>query len=219
MFDPTPLYEAVLTGQATSARDVTGRALLAGLTPEDLLDRCLIPAMDEVGRRYECSDYFVPELLIASRAMKAALEVLRPALVAAGGRHAGRVAIGTVKGDLHDIGKSVVSAMLEGGGFDVLDLGMDVTSARFVAVARRADVAIVAMSCLLTTTMPAMRQVIAALAESGLRDRVKVIVGGAPVTEDYAAQIGADGFAPTAASAVALVRRLVAAPAGPLNSW
>lgn len=208
MFDTTPLYEAVVTGQAIAAREVTERALAAGSRAEELVDGCLIPAIDEVGRRYECSDYFVPELLIAARAMKAALEALRPSLASRGALPAGRVAIGTVKGDLHDIGKTLVSAMLEGGGFEVIDLGMDVTANRFVEAARSGRFTILAMSCLLTTTMPAMRQVIGALHDAGLRSRVKVIVGGAPVTERFATEIGADGYAPSAASAVGLARRL-----------
>jgi len=211
MFDASPLYEAVVSGQAVPARALTEQALASGMDPKEVVDRYLIPAMDEVGRRFECNDYFVPELLIAARAMKASLELLRPALSARGAQPVGRVAIGTVKGDLHDIGKNLVSAMLEGGGFEIVDLGVDVTAQRFVDAAATADVAIVALSALLTTTMPTMKQVVAELERAGLRDRVKVMIGGAPITQKYADEIGADGFADSAASAVPLARRLVGA--------
>ena len=167
MFDPSPLFDAVVTGQAVPARALTEQALVSGLAPRELVDRCLIPAMDEVGRRFECNDYFVPELLIAARAMKASLKLLRPALAACGTRPVGRVAIGTVKGDLHDIGKNLVAAMLEGGGFEVVDLGVDVTAQRFVNAAASADVGVIALSALLTTTMPTMKQVVAELEKRG----------------------------------------------------
>jgi len=211
MFDASPLYEAVVSGQAVPARALTEQALASGIDPKEVVDRYLIPAMDEVGRRFECNDYFVPELLIAARAMKASLELLRPALSARGAQPVGRVAIGTVKGDLHDIGKNLVSAMLEGGGFEIVDLGVDVTAQRFVDAAATAGVAIIALSALLTTTMPTMKQVVAELERAGLRDRVKVMIGGAPITQKYADEIGADGFADSAASAVPLARRLVGA--------
>ena len=211
MFDPSPLFEAVVTGQAVPARSLTEQALASGLEPREIVDRCLIPAMDEVGRRFECNDYFVPELLIAARAMKASLELLRPALAACGIEPVGRVAIGTVKGDLHDIGKNLVAAMLEGGGFEVVDLGVDVTPERFVTSAASDQVGVIALSALLTTTMPTMKQVVAGLEKAGLRDRVKVMIGGAPITQRYADEIGADGFADSAASAVPLARRLVGA--------
>ena len=211
MFDASPLYEAVVSGQAVPARALTEQALASGIDPKEVVDRYLIPAMDEVGRRFECNDYFVPELLIAARAMKASLELLRPALSARGAQPVGRVAIGTVKGDLHDIGKNLVSAMLEGGGFEIVDLGVDVTAQRFVDAAATAGVAIIALSALLTTTMPTMKQVVAELERVGLRDRVKVMIGGAPITQKYADEIGADGFADSAASAVPLARRLVGA--------
>jgi len=211
MFDVSPLFEAVVSGQAVPARALTEQALASGMDPKEVVDRYLIPAMDEVGRRFECNDYFVPELLIAARAMKASLELLRPALSARGAQPVGRVAIGTVKGDLHDIGKNLVSAMLEGGGFEIVDLGVDVTAQRFVDAAATADVAIIALSALLTTTMPTMKQVVAELERVGLRDRVKVMIGGAPITQKYADEIGADGFADSAASAVPLARRLVGA--------
>jgi 5-methyltetrahydrofolate--homocysteine methyltransferase len=209
MFDPTPLYEAILGGQAQAARSITEGALASGIAPQELVDRAMIPAMDEVGRRFESCEYFVPELLISARAMKAALGILRPLLAEQGSEPAGRLAIGTVRGDLHDIGKSLVSAMLEGAGFDVVDLGVDVPAERFIEAVTSKNVSIVALSALLTTTMPAMKTVVDGLVSAGIRDRVKVMVGGAPVTEQYAREVGADGYAPTAAGAVTLARKLV----------
>lgn len=209
MFDPMPLYEAILGGQAQAARTTTEQALAAGAEPQDVVDRAMIPAMDEVGRRFENCEYFVPELLISARAMKAALGLLRPRLASQGAKPTGRLAIGTVRGDLHDIGKTLVGAMLEGGGFDVVDLGVDVPPERFVEAVTTTGVSIVALSALLTTTMPAMKAVVEGLTRAGVRDRVKVMVGGAPVTEHYAEEVGADGYAPTAAGAVILARKLL----------
>jgi methanogenic corrinoid protein MtbC1 len=171
----------------------------------------MIPAMAEVGRRFEQGEYFVPELLIAARAMKGALEILRPLLTARGIAPVGRVVIGTVKGDLHDIGKGLVGSMLEGGGFEVVDLGVDVPPDRFVAAARQTAADIIAVSALLTTTMLGMRGVVEVLERDGLRSRFKVIVGGAPVTRQFAQSIGADGYSDTAGGAVALARQLVGA--------
>ncbi|MBE3072052.1 MAG: corrinoid protein [Acidobacteria bacterium] len=211
MYDSQPLFEAILGGQAPLARTLTEQALAAGVDPQDVIDRSMIPAMDEVGRRFENCEYFVPELLISARAMKAALGLLRPRLAVQGAKPAGRVAIGTVRGDLHDIGKSLVGAMLEGSGFEVTDLGVDVPVERFVEAVTKEGVSIVALSALLTTTMPAMKAVIEALKDAGVRDRVRVMVGGAPLTARYAEEIGADGFAPTATGAVTLARRLAQA--------
>jgi 5-methyltetrahydrofolate--homocysteine methyltransferase len=179
--------------------------------PADLIHRYMIPAMDEAGKRFECEEYFVPELLLAARAMKGALELLRPLLAASGAQPAGRVVIGTVKGDLHDIGKNLVSSMLEGGGFEVTDLGADVSPAKFVEAVRNTGAQIVCLSALLTVTMPAMKTTIEALQQAGLRDRVKVLIGGAPVTEQFAREIGADGYGANANVAVALARQIVAA--------
>ena len=165
--------------------------------------------MDEVGRRFECEEYFVPELLLSARAMKAALELIRPLLASSGAEPAGRVVIGTVKGDLHDIGKNLVASMLEGGGFEVIDLGADVAPEKFVAAAGERQADLVCLSALLTVTMPAMKTTIQALEREGLRGRVKVLIGGAPVTEQYAREIGADGYGPNASAAVQLARRLV----------
>jgi methylmalonyl-CoA mutase cobalamin-binding domain/chain len=170
----------------------------------------MIPAMDEVGRLFECEEYFVPELLLSGRAMKAALELIRPMLAARGAEPTGRVVIGTVKGDLHDIGKNLVASMLEGGGFEVVDLGADVPPEKFIEAVRAANANIVCLSALLTVTMPAMRTIIEAMKGAGIREKVKVMVGGAPVTESYAQEIGADGYSENASGAVRLARCLSA---------
>jgi 5-methyltetrahydrofolate--homocysteine methyltransferase len=203
------LHDAVLTGNAPAAVRVVEAALAAGGDPEALVTGAMIPAMTEVGRRFEDGDYFVPELLISARAMKSALEILRPLLTAQGVEPVGRVVIGTMKGDLHDIGKGLVASMLQGGGFEVTDLGVDVAPERFIASAREADADIIALSALLTTTMLGMRSVVEHLEREGLRSRLKVIVGGAPVTRQFADSIRADGYSDTASGAVALARRLV----------
>ena len=166
--------------------------------------------MDEVGRRFECEEYFVPELLLSRRAMKGALELLQPLLAASGAAPASRVVIGTVKGDLHDIGKNLVASMLEGAGFEVCDLGADVSPERFVTAVRERKPDLVCLSALLTVTMPAMRDVVDALKAAGLRDRVRVLVGGAPVTSEFANEIGADAYGENAGVAVTIARRLTA---------
>ena len=205
------LYDAILNGDQKTSVALTKQALDEGVEPLDLIHRYMIPAMDEAGKRFECEDFFVPELLLAARAMKGALELLRPRLAASGAQPAGRVVIGTVKGDLHDIGKNLVAAMLEGGGFEVIDLGADVAPEVFIeaVTARNAD--LVALSALLTVTMGWMKTTIDAFQAAGLREKVKIMVGGAPVTQQYADAIGADGFTDSAGSAVALARKLVAA--------
>jgi 5-methyltetrahydrofolate--homocysteine methyltransferase len=175
------------------------------------VNRCLVPAMDEVGHRFECNEYFVPELLISARAMKAALELIRPLLIARGDKPIGRVAIGTVRGDMHDIGKNLVASLLEGGGFEVIDLGVNVSPETFISTIQEKGATIVAMSALLTTTMPAMRTTIEAFKRAGIRDRVKILVGGAPLTQKYAEDIGADGYSDSAVGAVALAKKAVAA--------
>ena len=171
--------------------------------------------MNEVGRRFECEEYFVPDMLLSARAMKAAMEILRPLLATAGAQPIGRVVIGTVKGDLHDIGKNLVAAMLEGGGFEVIDLGADVAPERFIEAVRQSNAELVALSALLTVTMPSMPATIEAFRAAGSRDKVKIMVGGAPVTQQYADAIGADGYSEGAASAVALARRLIGGPGPP----
>ena len=208
MSDPAELYDAILTGNAKKAEEVTKAALEANCEAGDLLSKYMIPAMDEVGKRFEANEFFVPELLIAARAMKTALELLTPAMAAAGLEAAGRVVIGTVKGDLHDIGKNLVASMLEGGGFEVVDLGVDVAPEKFVEAAQQKDGTIIALSALLTTTMTMMKTVIEALEAAGIRQSTKVMIGGAPITQQYADEIGADGFSDNASAAVAVARQL-----------
>jgi 5-methyltetrahydrofolate--homocysteine methyltransferase len=202
------LRQSVLSGDAAGAVRLVSEGLANGIAPRALLDRGLIAAMDEAGRLFEAGEFFVPELLVSARAMKAAMAVLDPLLADQARSTAGRIAIGTVSGDLHDIGKNLVATMLRGAGFDVDDLGVDVTPGQFVEAAR-AGADLVAVSALLTTTMTSMRATVAALEESGLRGRVKVMVGGAPVTREYADAIGADGYSDNAGGAVALARTLV----------
>jgi len=205
----TELFQAILKGDARAASAAVQSALDSGAAPVDLLQTQMVPAMDEVGRAFECGDYFVPELLLAGRAMKAALEPLRPLLAAGAAAPAGRIVIGTVQGDLHDIGKNIVVSMLEGAGFAVTDLGVDVSSQKFVNAVRRNRPDILCLSALLTVTMPAMKATIGALATAGLRDQVRVMIGGAPVSQSFADEIGADGYSDNAAAAVALARRLM----------
>jgi corrinoid protein of di/trimethylamine methyltransferase len=211
MEDLKKLHDAILVGNFKLAREVTEKALAEKVDPQVLVQQYMIPAMDEVGRRYEANEYFVPELLIAARAMKASLELIRPLLVAKGAQFKGRVAIGTVKGDLHDIGKNLVAAMLEGAGFEVIDLGVDVSPEKFTNAITEKDANIVAMSALLTTTMSSMKTIVESIKTAGLRDKVKIMIGGAPVTDKYAQEIGADGYSSNANGAVALARKLLAA--------
>jgi methanogenic corrinoid protein MtbC1 len=196
MSDLEQLKEALIVGDWKTAAAATRAALASGVAPLTIVTAHLMPAMDEVGRRFECEDYFVPEMLLSARAMKASMEILRPQLASSGAQPVGRVVIGTVKGDLHDIGKNLVAAMLEGGGFEAVST-------------RQAN--LVALSALLTVTMGWMKTTIDAFQAAGLRDKVKIMVGGAPVTQQYADSIGADGFSDSAGSAVALARKLVAA--------
>ncbi|HTX39154.1 MAG TPA: corrinoid protein [Bryobacteraceae bacterium] len=210
MTDLEKLHAAVLEGDWKAAAAATQAVLAAGMAPLAVVNRSLVPAMDEVGRRFDCEEYFVPEMLLAARAMKASMEILRPLLAAAHAEPAGRVVIGTVKGDLHDIGKNLVAAMLEGGGFEVIDLGADVAPERFVEAAAARHANLVALSALLTVTMTSMKTTIDAFGAAGLRQKVKIMVGGAPVTQHYADAIGADGYGESAGAAVALARKLVA---------
>ena len=203
------LYDAIVAGDARTAVTATRAALGEGVDPVELVSRHMIPAMDEVGRLFECEEYFVPELLLASRAMKGALDLVRPLLAASGVEPVGRVVIGTVMGDLHDIGKNLVASMLEGAGFEITDLGADVLPARFIQAIHEKKADIACLSALLTVTMPAMRDTIEAICRAGIRDRVKVLIGGAPVTQQYADEIGADGYSDNASGAVALARKLV----------
>jgi 5-methyltetrahydrofolate--homocysteine methyltransferase len=203
------IYDGVVEGDNASVQENVQGALEAGSGASAILNEALIPAMAEVGRLFEEGEYFVPEMLISARAMKGAMATLKPHLQRDEVKFAGTVVIGTVKGDLHDIGKNLVSLMLEGAGFQVKDLGSDVTSEKYIEAVREADANIVAMSALLTTTMVNMKATIDALTEAGLREKVKVMIGGAPVTDSFAKQIGADGYAPDASRAVAIAKMLV----------
>jgi 5-methyltetrahydrofolate--homocysteine methyltransferase len=210
----TDLHDAILAGDAKKAHTATQSAIAAGMAAMELISGAMVPAMDEVGRLFEAEEYFVPELLLAGRAMKSAMELLRPLMVASGQKLGTRVVIGTVKGDLHDIGKNIVASILEGSGLDVIDLGADVAPEKFVSAVHEQQPQVICMSALLTVTMPAMKTTIEALKAAGVRDRVKVLVGGAPVTGKYAHEIGADGYSDNASGAVTLVKSLFAAPEG-----
>lgn len=203
------IYQNVIDGQAPAVEAGVKAALQQGVPADQILNQGLIAAMTEVGKRFEDGDFFVPEMLIAARAMQAGLRLLKPHLVETGVQAAGKVAIGTVKGDLHDIGKNLVAMMLEGAGFEVHDLGVDVDPQAYVKAAQD-GVQIIGMSALLTTTMSNMQRTIEALEAAGIRQQVKVIVGGAPVTDAYARQIGADAYAPDASSAARVVRQMLA---------
>ena len=207
--DLKEIYENVLDGQAAEVEAGVKAALASGIKAETILAEALIAAMDEVGQRFEEGDLFVPEMLIAARAMQAGLKLLKPHLVTSETKMAGKVAIGTVKGDLHDIGKNLVAMMLEGAGFEIMDLGVDVAPEAFVKAAQN-GANIIGMSALLTTTMSNMAVTIEALKAAEVRDDVKVLIGGAPVTQDYATKIGADMFASDASSAVRAARQLMA---------
>ena len=207
--DLKPIFENVIEGDADAVVSGVKAALVAGEDAGVILNKGLIAAMDEVGQRFEDGDFFVPEMLIAAKAMQAGLALLKPHLSVSDAKSSGTVAIGTVKGDLHDIGKNLVAMMLEGAGFEIVDLGVDAAPEAFVkAVQEGAN--LIGMSALLTTTMSNMGVTVEALKAAGLRDKVKVMIGGAPVTEEYAKSIGADAFAPDASSATRVARQLVA---------
>jgi 5-methyltetrahydrofolate--homocysteine methyltransferase len=207
--DLNEIYQSVVEGDAAGVQQGVNQALAGGLAADVILQKALIAAMEEVGKRFEEGEFFVPEMLIAARAMQAGLALLKPQLVAGGVQAVGKVAIGTVKGDLHDIGKNLVAMMLEGAGFEVHDLGVDVGPDAFVKAAQE-GVHVIGMSALLTTTMTNMENTLKALQDAGVRQQVKVMVGGAPVTEAYARQIGADAFATDASSAVRMAKQLLA---------
>ena len=194
------LLDAVVHGNQKQAIALTGKLMATGADPQEILNEGLIAGMTEVGDRFKCGDYFVPEMLIAARAMKSGLELLRPQLVDTGVKPVGTVVLGTVRGDLHDIGKNLVGMFLEGAGFKVVDLGVDVPAEKFVSAVKENNATVVGMSALLTTTMAYTLDVINALQAANLRDKVKVIVGGAPITEEWAKRIGADAFAVDAAT-------------------
>ncbi len=203
------IFEGILSGDMPAVQEATTAALAEDVPAGEILYEAMIPAMTEVGRLFEINEYYVPEMLIAARAMKAGLAILRPKLVEAGIEPKGKVALGTVKGDLHDIGKNLVSIMVEGAGFEILDLGVDVSPDAFVKSVMEDGAQVVGLSALLTTTMPSMQATIDALEEAGVRDKVKVMIGGAPVTQKYADEIGADGYGRDAAAAAKLVQTLL----------
>lgn len=205
------VFDSVVDGDTPGVQEYVNEAIQTGQEAAAILNEGLIPAMAEVGRRFEEGEYFVPEMLISARAMKTGMAIMQPLLVQKNIKAAGTVVIGTVKGDLHDIGKNLVSLMLEGAGFKVIDAGADIPAEKFVELVNTNQVDIVAMSALLTTTMTNMKATIEALESAGLRKKVKVMIGGAPVTESYAQQIGADGYAADASRAVAVARQLVSA--------
>ena len=204
------VFDGILDGDRDKVKTNVKAALDAKISPAVVLNDAMIASMAEVGKRFEEGEYYVPEMLIAARAMKEGLAIVKPLLKEANVQSAGKVAAGTVRGDLHDIGKNLVCMMLEGAGYEIVDLGTDVTPEKFVEAVRDSHVDFIAMSALLTTTMPNMQQTVDALKAAGVRDQVKVMIGGAPVTESYARQIGADGYAPDASRAVALAKSLKA---------
>lgn len=204
------IYDAVVEGQHKVVQQKVQEALDAGIAADTILTQGLVTAMSEVGRLFEEGEFYVPEMLVAARAMQAGLGLLKPHLVEANVQSTGKVVVGTVKGDLHDIGKNLVSMMLEGAAFEIVDLGSDVTPEKFVDAVKTSGANILAMSALLTTTMPNMKTTIDALVAAGVRDKVKVIIGGAPITDAYAKQIGADGYASDASRAVSLAKALMA---------
>ena len=206
----SPLAQTIIDGDMDAALKEVQRYLAEGASPQEIMDEHLIRAMSEVGRLFEEGEYFVPELMVSARAMQATMKVLNPLLADSGVQKIGRVVIGTVKGDFHDIGKNLVAAMLEGGGFEVVDLGVDVSPEKFVAAAQERTGTVVAMSALLTTTMPQMKKVIEKLEEDGLRSTSKVMIGGAPVTDEFAKVIGADGYSNNASAAVTLAKSFFA---------
>ncbi|NLX71464.1 MAG: cobalamin-binding protein [Clostridiales bacterium] len=211
MADFRAIADALKAGNAPKVKEMVEAALAEGVNPEDIVNKALIVGMGEIGELFKNNEVYVPEVLIAARAMYAGLNILKPLLAERDVKPMGKVVIGTVKGDLHDIGKNLVAMMLEGAGFEVTDLGIDVGPEKFVDAVKSLDGdCIVAMSALLTTTMPAMKDTIEAFKEAGLRERIKIMVGGAPVTQNFADEIGADGYAPDAASAADLAKTFIA---------
>jgi len=208
MADLSALAQAVIKGDQAAAVQITKKAIEESTPPKDILDNGLIAGMETIGRRFKANEVYIPEVLIAARAMKAAMEILEPQLIKAGVEPIAKCIIGTVAGDLHDIGKNLVIMMLKGAGFEVIDLGVDVSPEKFIEAVKSEGIKLVGMSALLTTTMPAMEKTIQAIKEAGLD--VKTIIGGAPVTQQYADKIGADGYSEDAATAVDVAKKLVA---------
>lgn len=209
MADLQAIADAVIAGNRDEVAKLVQAAVDEGVSPADIINQGLIAGMSVVGVKFKANEFYVPEVLIAARAMHAGMDIVKPLLAETGAKAKGTVLIGTVKGDLHDIGKNLVSMMLEGGGYDVVDLDVDVAPEAFVTAVNEKSPNLVALSALLTTTMPSMKDTIDALAAAGVRDRVKIMIGGAPVTQEYADEIGADGYAPDAASAVDLANALM----------
>ena len=209
MAELNQLYEAIVAGKLEPAVEITKEALAEGAEPKMIINEYMIKAMGEIGQRFQEGKAFVPQLLMAARAMKGALELLKPLLEGDKSSTVGKVVIGTVKGDLHDIGKNLVASMLEGSGFEVVNIGIDIPAEKFIAAVNEHNPDILCMSALLTTTMPYMKTVIDAVAEAGLRDKVKIMVGGAPINQNYADQIGADGYSDNANSAVVKAKELL----------
>ena len=209
MADLSALAENLINGKAPEVKKLTEEALADGVAPGEVLNDGLIKGISVVGERFKNNEFYVPEVLIAARAMHAGMDILKPALAESGVKPIGRIMLGTVKGDLHDIGKNLVAMMMEGAGFEVVDLGIDVSPEQFVESAKDGG-GVIAMSALLTTTMTAMKTTVEALEEAGVRDDVKILIGGAPVTQNYADEIGADGYARDAASAADKAKELIA---------
>jgi 5-methyltetrahydrofolate--homocysteine methyltransferase len=210
MVDLNNVSESLQRGDAEKVEELVKQALEENLLPKDILEDGLIKGMDIIGAKFKKNEVYVPEVLIAARAMHAGMSILRPKLAETGVKNIGTVIIGTVKGDLHDIGKNLVKMMLEGAGFEVIDLGIDVSTDKFVEAVKEHKPNMIGMSALLTTTMINMAEVIKALEAAGLRDKVKIMIGGAPITQNYADQIGADGYSPDAASAVDKAKSFIA---------
>jgi corrinoid protein of di/trimethylamine methyltransferase len=211
MTDLNKLYDAILTGKLDMAKQVTNEAIAENIDPQVIINDYMSKAMEEVGARFEAGKAFVPELLVAARAMKGALDLLKPLMENTASAHLGKVVIGTVKGDLHDIGKNLVASMLEGCGFEVINLGVDISSERFIDALEEHNAKILCLSALLTTTMNYMREVIVALENKGIRQNIKVMIGGAPISDTFAQAIGADGYSANANSAVSLAKTLISA--------
>lgn len=205
------LYDAILSGKLENAVSITKVAIDEGVAPNEIINQYMIKAMEEIGARFESGEAFVPNLLMSARAMRGALEILKPFMQGQASSYIGKVVIGTVKGDLHDIGKNLVASMFEGCGFEVINLGVDVPSEKFISAALENKADIICMSALLTTTMNYMKEVISAIEESELKGKVKVMIGGAPVNDAFAKSIGADAYTSNANAAVVMAKKLIAA--------
>ena len=209
MFDYSELYQAIVKGNLNMAKTEVSKAIENNCPPDEIINKCMVNAMAEIGAAFEAGRAFVPNLLMSARAMKGALEILKPLMLKAQTRMLGKVVIGTVRGDLHDIGKNLVASMLEGSGFEVLNLGNDVSADKFIAAVKETQADLLCISALLTTTMGYMEDIVKAVEAAGLKGKVKVMVGGAPLTQDFADKIGADGYSANANTAVALAKKLM----------